>query len=107
MAAEQEVRAFVALELDAALHERLARLVEDLRPRLPGLRFTPVGNAHLTLRFLGTTQPRALETHRGGAGAGGGRRARGRGAAHGPRPLPATRRAARSSGSASTCPRRC
>ena len=36
-------------------------LVEDLRPRLPGLRFTPVGNAHLTLRFLGTAQPRALE----------------------------------------------
>lgn len=62
MGSADEVRAFIALELDAALHERLARLVEDLRPRLPGLRFSPVTNAHLTLRFLGTTQPRALES---------------------------------------------
>jgi 2'-5' RNA ligase len=56
------VRAFVALELDSALRQRLARLVDDLRARLPGLRFSPVDSAHLTLRFLGPSSPRALET---------------------------------------------
>ena len=60
MSAADEVRAFVALELDAVLHGYLARIVEDLRPRLPGLRFSPVGNAHLTLRFLGPSSPAAL-----------------------------------------------
>ena len=61
MAAAEEVRAFVALELDAALHERLERLVEELRPKVPGLRFGPVGNAHLTMRFLGPSSASALE----------------------------------------------
>jgi 2'-5' RNA ligase len=61
MASTDVVRAFLALELDAKLHEWLARLVDDLRPRLPGCRFGPIGNAHLTLRFLGAASPRALE----------------------------------------------
>ena len=61
MAAAEGVRAFIALELDAALHERLARLIEELRPKLPGLRFGPVGNAHLTMRFLGPSSMGALE----------------------------------------------
>lgn len=60
MAAADEVRAFVALELDAALHGYLARVVEDLKPRLPGLRVSPVDNAHLTLRFLGPSRPADL-----------------------------------------------
>ncbi len=47
------VRAFVALELDAALCARLSALIEELRPRVPGLRFVPPANLHLTLRFLG------------------------------------------------------
>jgi 2'-5' RNA ligase len=61
VAAADEVRAFVALELDAALNAYLARVIEDLRPRLPGVRFSPAGNAHLTLRFLGPSRPAALE----------------------------------------------
>ncbi len=62
MEAPDPVRAFVALELDARVHAWLARLVEDLRPRLPGCRFGAVTNAHLTLRFLGTASVRALES---------------------------------------------
>src|SRR5262245_15560357 len=61
MAPPDTVRAFLALELDARLHERLARLVPDLKARLPGLRVGPLANAHLTLRFLGDASPRALE----------------------------------------------
>lgn len=56
------VRAFVALELGSSLHDRLARLVDDLRPDFPGLRFSAAQNAHLTLRFLGPSLPRALES---------------------------------------------
>jgi RNA 2',3'-cyclic 3'-phosphodiesterase len=56
-----DVRAFVALELEADLHERLARLVDDLRSRLPAVRFSAVANAHLTLRFLGPSSPDALQ----------------------------------------------
>jgi len=55
------VRAFVALELDAALHERLERWIEDLGRHLPGVRFGPVANAHLTLRFLGPSSPATLD----------------------------------------------
>jgi 2'-5' RNA ligase len=61
MAPPDTVRAFLALELDAALHERLARLAPDLKARLPGLRVGSTANAHLTLRFLGDASPLALE----------------------------------------------
>ena len=47
------VRAFVALEIDAALRARLSALIEELRPLVPGVRFVPAENLHLTLRFLG------------------------------------------------------
>lgn len=55
------VRAFVALELPPSLHGQLARLLEDLRPRVPGLRVCAIENAHLTLRFLGASSSEALE----------------------------------------------
>jgi 2'-5' RNA ligase len=56
-----EVRAFIALELDAGLHVYLEGLIEDLKPSVPGLRFGPVANAHLTLRFLGPSSPTAID----------------------------------------------
>jgi 2'-5' RNA ligase len=52
-AAGGRVRAFVAVGIDAALRARLSALIEELRPRLPGLRFVAPENLHLTLRFLG------------------------------------------------------
>lgn len=56
-----EVRAFIALELDDALRQRLARILEGLRTLVPDVRFSGVENAHLTLRFLGPSSPAALE----------------------------------------------
>jgi 2'-5' RNA ligase len=47
------MRAFVALEIDEALRERLGLLVEELRPRLRGATWVRAEGIHLTLRFLG------------------------------------------------------
>jgi RNA 2',3'-cyclic 3'-phosphodiesterase len=52
------LRTFVAFAADPPLAEAIARLCDDLRPRLPGLRFVRSEGFHLTLRFLGrTTRP--------------------------------------------------
>lgn len=59
-AAEDGVRAFLALPIDPAARSRLARAVEDLRPLLRGLRWVSGEGWHLTLRFLGPSTPEAL-----------------------------------------------
>jgi 2'-5' RNA ligase len=48
-------RCFVALELDGAARERIAGLVDTLRPRCPGVGWVRVEGIHFTLRFLGPT----------------------------------------------------
>ena len=55
------IRAFVALELGAAVRERLAGAIEDLRPRVSGVKWVRPEGIHLTLRFLGPSAPEALE----------------------------------------------
>lgn len=57
----ERIRAFLALPLDLAARTRLARSVEDLRPRLPGCRLVSADGWHLTLRFLGPSTPAALQ----------------------------------------------
>ncbi len=56
------VRAFVALELGAALREQLAAEIARLRPRLTSARFVRPEGIHLTLRFLGQMTPAARAT---------------------------------------------
>ncbi len=51
------LRAFLALELDLALRDRLRELQAELRPRLGGIRLVRPEGIHLTLRFLGHTEP--------------------------------------------------
>jgi 2'-5' RNA ligase len=58
------VRAFVALELDARLHEAMGELQARLRPRCGGIRMTRAGGIHLTLRFLGDTSAAQIDTLR-------------------------------------------
>jgi 2'-5' RNA ligase len=55
------VRAFVALEIDRATHQRVGDALSALRPRLPGLRAVRADSMHLTLRFLGWTSAEVLE----------------------------------------------
>jgi 2'-5' RNA ligase len=58
------VRAFVAVELDAALRESIGELQACLRQRLGGIRLVRPEGIHLTLRFLGDTSPAQVETMR-------------------------------------------
>ena len=64
MSAPADVRAFVALELDARLRQAIGELQRRLRPRLGGIRLVRPEGIHLTLRFLGPTSPAQIETLR-------------------------------------------
>jgi 2'-5' RNA ligase len=54
------IRAFVALDLPDTARGRVAEVVAGLKPRLPGVRFTAAAGWHLTLRFLGPSEPTVL-----------------------------------------------
>jgi 2'-5' RNA ligase len=62
VSAPDHVRAFVALELDARLREAMRELQARLRPRLGRIHLVGPEGIHLTLRFLGSTTPRQIET---------------------------------------------
>ena len=47
------MRTFIAVEIGDEAREALGRYLEDLRERVPGVRWSTPGNVHLTLRFLG------------------------------------------------------
>lgn len=47
------MRLFVAAEVPAEIGDALGALQHELRAALPGVRWSPVRNVHLTLRFLG------------------------------------------------------
>jgi 2'-5' RNA ligase len=64
VSAEGDVRAFIALELDARLREAIGDLQARLGPRLGGVRLVRPESIHLTLRFLGATSPAQVETLR-------------------------------------------
>ena len=55
------VRVFVALNLDDALRARIeTELLEPLREMVPGVRWTPRENLHVTLAFLGDRSPQEV-----------------------------------------------
>ena len=55
------IRAFLALEIEASMRERIARLIAELRPRAAGLRWVNPEGIHVTLRFLGPSAPETLQ----------------------------------------------
>jgi 2'-5' RNA ligase len=64
------MRLFVALDIDAAIRQRLQEFVNDLHARLPGVRFLGPETFHVTLKFLGESKQveeieRALASVRG------------------------------------------
>jgi 2'-5' RNA ligase len=62
VSAPDHVRAFVALELDARLRGAIGELQARLRLGLGRIHLVRPEGIHLTLRFLGSTTPRQIET---------------------------------------------
>jgi 2'-5' RNA ligase len=47
------VRAFIAVDLEPHVIEKICRAIGDLKPLLPGVRWVAPKNFHLTIKFLG------------------------------------------------------
>jgi 2'-5' RNA ligase len=58
------MRLFVALEIDPALRDALAKFVGPLKSESPGARWSKPEAMHVTLKFLGATDPDKLESVR-------------------------------------------
>jgi len=56
----ERLRAFVALQLDAAVEAAIADLIRELRKPDDGVAWIRSANIHLTLRFLGDAVPAAM-----------------------------------------------
>ena len=54
------MRLFVALEIPAAVRDRLAALVSEFRPLATKLKWVRADNLHLTLKFIGETESAKL-----------------------------------------------
>ncbi len=54
------MRAFIAVDLDASIRKALGRSQDQLRALAPNLKYVTPSAIHLTLKFLGDIDPRAL-----------------------------------------------
>ena len=54
------LRAFLAVELPPAVHERLAALTDELAQHGADVRWVRTANRHVTIKFLGSVAPPAL-----------------------------------------------
>jgi 2'-5' RNA ligase len=56
------IRAFIAIELDRAVLQRIGEATASLQDQIPGIRWTPDENRHLTLKFLGDIDESRVES---------------------------------------------
>jgi 2'-5' RNA ligase len=63
--ATRPLRLFVAVDVPGAVKDELDRRMAGFRPRVPAARWTRATDWHVTLKFLGSTWPRMLETVEG------------------------------------------
>ncbi len=61
--ADERVRAFLAVELEAAARAEIASLVDRLREGLPHVSWTRPENVHVTLRFLGDVSREFIDSY--------------------------------------------
>jgi 2'-5' RNA ligase len=55
------LRLFVAVDVPDDVRDALDAVVAPLRERVPGARWTPAENWHMTLKFLGSVRPQLLD----------------------------------------------
>ena len=55
------IRAFIAVDLEPQTVQQIAEAIVHLRPRMPGIRWLPPTNFHLTLKFLGDIEEGKVE----------------------------------------------
>jgi len=64
------IRSFIAVEIDSKTIQNISDAIDQLKARVPGVRWAPVNNLHVTLKFLGDIEEarvdpiaRALREH--------------------------------------------
>lgn len=64
MTSENSIRTFIAAPLDTSVHDFLLHHQQHIaqQPWARGIRWIPQQNVHLTLRFLGATNPRQVSS---------------------------------------------
>jgi 2'-5' RNA ligase len=55
------IRAFIAVEIDQAVIQRIFAATAELRQQIPGIRWVSQANCHLTLKFLGAIDEDQIE----------------------------------------------
>ena len=55
------IRAFVAVDLEPQTVQQITEAIARLRPHIPGIRWLPPANFHLTLKFLGDIDEAKVE----------------------------------------------
>lgn len=65
MSNPDRLRLFIAITIPESVRGNIARLLRELAGRLPGVRWTPAANLHLTLKFLGDVEVSRIPEIRG------------------------------------------
>ena len=55
------IRAFLAIDLEPQVIEKICRSIDDLRERIPAVRWVPMTNLHLTVKFFGDIEEAQVE----------------------------------------------
>lgn len=55
------IRAFLAINLDPQVLERIYDAIDDLKTRIPAIRWVSKANLHLTVKFLGNVEEAQIE----------------------------------------------
>jgi 2'-5' RNA ligase len=55
------IRAFIAIDLDPQVIDTICHVIDNLKPRIPAIRWVSKANLHLTVKFLGNVKEAQVE----------------------------------------------
>ena len=55
------IRSFIAVEIDSKTIQNISDAIDQLKARVPGVRWAPVNNLHVTLKFLGDIEETKID----------------------------------------------